>query len=518
MFERGPFVSFANCGLPYYVGNVITEERKLLVASPQLFKERFNIDVRTQQEVVSIDRVKRRVTVRNLQSDAMYEESYDALLLAPGGEPLKPALPGIDLEGIFSLRTIPDSRKIRQWIEDKHATRAVIGGAGFIGLEMAENLVRRGLSVSMIEMASQVMPSLDPEMAAPVARHLKERGVDLCTGDGLGRFERGANGDLIVYTTSGRALACDIVILGLGIRPATKLAKLAGLQLGSTGAIRVDGSMQTSDPAIWAVGDAVEVTHVVSGTPHIVPLAGPANRQGRLAADAIVGRKVQFRGVQSTAVCGVFDWVIAQTGATEKGLRAAGMSRFSSIYLHPGHHVGYYPGAKPIHLKLTFDLDDGRVLGAQAVGQAGVERRIDVLAMAVQMGATVYDLEQAELCYAPQFGAAKDPVNIAGMIAANHLRGDLPLAQWSDLPQPGVVIVDVREEEEFAKEHVPGAVNIPLSQLRERAHELAKDKPLWLHCAAGQRSYYATRTLLQLGYDAHNLNGGFETYLSFRDA
>lgn len=515
LIDRGPHVSFANCGLPYYVGSVIADEGKLLVASPQLFRERFAIEVRTETEVTAIDRGARTVAVRDVKTGATTTERYDALVLAPGSVALKPPIAGIDLPGIFGIRTIPDSRRILQWLSSHDATRAVIVGGGFIGLEMAENLVRRGLHVTIVEMLPQVMPPLDPEMAVPVAEHLRAHDVDLCLGDGVASFA--SSGDaLVVRTKSGREIGADIVILGMGVRPETTLAKAAGLELGPKGGIKVDASMRTSDAAIWAVGDAVEVPHVVSGTPHVVPLAGPANRQGRLAADAIMGRDVAFRGVQSTAVCGMFGLVVAQTGASEKGLRADGVTDFQCIYLHPGHHVGYFPGAKPIHLKLIFSTKGGRVLGAQAVGEEGVERRIDVIAMAIQCGATVFTLEEAELCYAPQFGAAKDPVNMAGMIAANHLRGDMPLASWWDLPRRDGILLDVREPAEHAKERIEGAINVPLSQLRARASELPRDKPIWVHCQAGQRSYYAVRALQQMGFDVRNLPGGIQTYRTIK--
>ncbi|HSR67330.1 MAG TPA: FAD-dependent oxidoreductase [Acidobacteriota bacterium] len=516
IIDRGPYVSFANCGLPYYVGDVISNEAQLLVASPQLFQERFNIEVRTLSEVLSLDTRRRTIEVKNLRSDEVYREDYDALVLSPGAAPIRPPLPGIDLPGIFSLRTIPDSRRIREWLERRQSKHgAVIAGAGFIGMEMAENLSRRGLSITLLEKAEQILPSMDPEMAKPVEEHLRAQGVEIVLGDALRGFER--RGDALrVLTESGRRLPAGLVILAMGVRPESTLARQAGLALGNQGAIRVDEQMRTSAPHVWAVGDAVEVRHVVSGTPRVFPLAGPANRQGRVAADSILERPSTFRGAQSTAVCGIFKLVVAQTGASEKGLLADGMNEFACVYLHPGHHVSYFPGARPIHLKLLFSRGDGKLLGAQAVGEKGVERRIDTIAMALQMNATVYDLEEAELCYAPQFGAAKDPVNMAGMIAANHLRGDLPLADWRQLSQTGALLVDVREPQEYEKEHVPGAVNVPLSQLRHRMHELPKDREIWVICMVGQRAYYAVRALRQNGYDAKNLSGGLQTYRYFQ--
>ena len=515
VFDRGPFVSFANCGLPYYVGDVIREEQDLIVASPQLFRERFEIEVRTRHEVLSIDRGARALLVRDLESGRETREPYTHLILSPGTRAVRPPLPGIDLPGIFVLRTIPDSTRIRAWIEDHAAARALIVGAGFIGLEMAENLARRGLTVRIVEQADQVMPPLDREMAVPVEEHLREQGVELLLGDGVAGFEQ-VDGALRVATTSGQAFDADLVVLAIGVRPETELARAAGLELGESGGIRVDESMRTSDPAIFAVGDAIEVRDVVTGLPLTLALAGPANRQGRIAADTIFGRATRFRGVQATSVCGVFDLTVASTGATEKSLARAGITDYQAVYLHPGHHVGYFPGARSIHMKLLFSVPDGRVLGLQAVGAAGAERRVDVVAMAIQMGATVFDLEQAELCYAPQFGAAKDPVNLAGMIASNVLRGDHPIAHWKDERPDDVVLVDVRAPEEYAAEHVPGAVNLPLPDLRRRMHELPEGREVWTYCVVGQRAYYATRALLQRGHAVRNLSGGIRTWRMVR--
>ncbi len=510
VFDRGPYVSFANCGLPYYVGDVIREEQRLLVATADLFRKRFNIDVRTEHEVVSIDRARRTIRVRDLKSGALVDEPYGALVLAPGASPIRPPIPGIDLPGIFSVRTIPDSRRVRQWLEEKKAKRALIVGGGFIGLEMAENLAQRGLAITILEKAAQLMPPLDPEMAEPIRRHIEGKGVTVRLGDGLGGFEPGDGGELVATTESGARLSCDVAILALGVRPETALAREAGLTLGRTGGIAVDGGMRTSDPHIWAVGDAVETQDVVTGAAQVVPLAGPANRQGRVAAESIVGRASRFRGVQATAVVGAFGITIASTGASEKALARAGVTDYEKVYLHPGHHVGYYPGARPIHLKLLFRPSDGRVLGAQAVGEEGVEKRIDVIAMAIQLGGTVEDLSEAELCYAPQFGAAKDPVNMAGFIAENSRNGDMPLGHWDDVGKG--FVLDVREPDEVARGPVPGAVNVPLHQLRDRLGELPQDRPLLVTCAVGQRAYYAVRLLRQNGLDARLLSGGYQTF------
>jgi len=515
VFDRGPHVSFANCGLPYFVGDVITEEKRLLVATSGLFRERFDIQVRTRHDVLSIDRAKRTVRVRDLEAGTERDEPYDALVLSPGAAPIRPEMPGIDLPGIFAVRTIPDSVRIRTWIEERKPVRALVVGGGFIGLEMAENLVHRGLSVAVLEKLPQVMPPVDPEMAEPVREHLVSRGVEVLLGDGLARFE--PEGERIVAVTeSGVRHAADLVILSIGVRPETALARGAGLPVGPRGGIVVDAHMRTADPAIWAMGDAIEVHDVVTGQEVVLPLAGPANRQGRLAAESIAGRSRAFRGVQATAVVGVLGLTVASTGASEKGLRRAGVTAFQKVWLHPGHHAGYYPGATPIHLKLLFSVPDGRVLGAQAVGLEGVDKRIDVIATMIQMGGTVRDLAEAELCYAPQFGAAKDPVNLAGMIATNHLDGDMPLADWEKLDAG--LLVDVREPHEFEAGHLGGAINLPLSQLRGRLEEIPRDREVTVYCQVGQRGYYATRFLRQNGVRASNLSGGFTTWKALRGA
>ena len=515
VFDRGPHVSFANCGLPYFVGNVIADQHQLLVATGDLFRERFAIAVHTRHEVTAIDRAARTITVLDLANRRERREPYDALVLSPGAAPIRPAMPGIDLPGIFAVRTIPDSVGIRSWIEQRQPARALVVGGGFIGLEMAENLAHRGLAVTVLEKLPQVMPPLDPEMAEPVRAHLAEQGVTVRLGDGLARFVPDGSG-ILAITESGARLPADLVILAIGVRPETGLAAAAGLPLGPRGGILVDAQMRTADPAIWAMGDAVEVRDVVTGQEVILPLAGPANRQGRVAAESICGRAREFRGVQATAVVGVFGLTVASTGASEKGLRRAGVTGFETVYLHPGHHAGYYPGARPVHLKLLFSVPEGRVLGVQAVGLEGVEKRVDVVATMIQMGGTVRDLAEAELCYAPQFGAAKDPVNLAGMIATNHLNGDMPLADWRRLESGEHLVVDVREPEEFTAGHVAGALNLPLSQLRERHSELPRDRPLAVYCQVGQRGYYAVRFLLQHDYRAANLSGGWTTYQALR--
>ncbi|MFU8796467.1 MAG: FAD-dependent oxidoreductase [Dehalococcoidia bacterium] len=516
IFERGPHVSFANCGLPYYVGNVIMEEEELVMATPDRFRQRFNIDVRTLSNVLAIDREHREIEVEDLRRSSRYREKYDALVLAPGAMPIRPPLPGIDLPGVFSLRTIEDSGSIRDWIS-RHKTRAaVIVGGGFVGLEMAENLVRRGVSVTIVEMQNHVMPALDYEMAAPIHKHLHAHGIALHLQDAVTEFRQEEGSRLIVNTASGKVFPADLVILAIGVRPDAGLARSAGLEIGERGGIRVDEHMRTGDEHIWAVGDAVEVKDFITGEWTNLPLGGPANRQGRIAAGNILGRDLVFRGVQGTAVCGVFGMTIASTGLTENTLaRLAKSGRpldYEKVYLYPGNHVAYYPGSQEIMMKVVFSSNDGRLLGAQAVGLEGVDKRIDVMALAIQSRATVFDLEEAELCYAPQYGAAKDPVNIAGMIAANALRGDAPLAHWEGLKDTGAIVLDVRTAKEYASGHLDGALNIPLDELRSRMNELPIDKEIWTYCRVGQRSYYAARILRSNGFKARNISGGIRTY------
>ena len=479
--------------------------------------------MRTGCEAIAISPDKKTVELRNVATGEVTTESYDKLVLSPGAPSIRPPLPGIDLPGIFQVRTVPDARAIREWIERgtlflsgmhkysgfqtvRPKTRAVVIGGGFIGLETAENLVHRGFDVTLVEMVDQVLAPLDPEMARIVEGYVERHGVRLALNDGVAGFEQAANGTLEVLTKSGKTYPADIVILALGVRPDTTLAKTAGLEIGERGGIRVDEQMRTSDPDIFAVGDAVEVKDFVTGEWSLIALAGPANRQGRIAADVIAGRDSRFRGTQGTSIIGLFGAAAAWTGASEKTLKRLGDTDYEKIYLYPNSHAGYYPGAKPIAMKVLFRKSDGQLLGAQALGEDGVDKRISALAMAIQMGATVYDLEEAELCYAPQFGSAKDPVNFAGMVAADVLRGDMPLSHW-DAAEKGFLL-DVREPVELAVENVPGAVNIPLGQLRARLGELPRDREILVICRSGQRAYSATRILLQNGFKARNLSGG----------
>jgi NADPH-dependent 2,4-dienoyl-CoA reductase/sulfur reductase-like enzyme/rhodanese-related sulfurtransferase len=523
MVERGPYVSFANCGLPYHVGGVIEHESDLLVANERVFREQFAVDCRTGCEAIGISAKEKTVQLRDVASGEVTTESYDKLVLSPGAPSVRPPLPGIDLLGIFPVRTVPDAREIREWIERgtsflagmgkysgfqiaRPPMRAVVVGGGFIGLEMAENLVQRGFDVTVVELAEQVLAPLDREYARIVEDFLERHGVHVALDDGVAGFERSEDGSLEVSTQSGKSYPADLVILALGVRPDTTLATMAGIEIGELGGIRVDEQMRTSDPDIFAVGDAVEVRDFVTGEWSLIALAGPANRQARIAADVIAGRDSRFRGTQGTSVVELFGAAVAWTGANEKTLERLGDSDFEKIYLYPNSHAGYYPGAKPIAMKVLFRRSDGRVLGAQAVGEDGVDKRISELALAIQLGATVYDLEQVELCYSPPFGSAKDPVNFAGMVAAGVLRGDMPLSHWDSAN--GGFLLDVREPIELAVEQAPGAVNIPLGQLRARLDELPRDREILVVCRSGQRAYYAARCLLQNGFDASVVSGG----------
>jgi len=516
LFERGPDVSFANCGLPYYVGGEIAERGKLLVTTPQRLRERFNLDVRTQSSVEAIDRQKKLVTVRNLATGEVYEETYDRLILAPGAAPLRPPLSGLDLPGIHTLRNLGDVDRIKAKVDEGIASAVVIG-AGFIGLELVENFVKRGVATTVVELQDQVLPPFDKEMTTPILERLAAKGVDVRLSQSAEGFEPSSAG-IVVKLKSGERLTAGLVILGVGVRPENKLAVDAGLEVGPRGGVRVNASMQTSDPHIYAVGDVIEVKDFVSGDATQVPLAGPANRQGRLAADHIAGRKTSYRGTQGTAIVGVFGCTAAMTGSSEKALRRSGKD-FRKIYIHPANHAGYYPGAQGMSLKLLFEPLTGTILGAQAVGGEGVDKRIDVVAVAIQAGLTVYDLEETELCYAPQYGSAKDPVNMAGFVASGLLRGDHPqmdIEAFLAMPaEQRPMLVDVRMASEFAAGQIPGAINLPVDELRGRLAELPKEKPIAVYCQVGQRGYLATRILRQHGFDAVNIGGGYKTYRLF---
>lgn len=517
VFERGPDVSFANCGLPYYIGGTIAERDKLLVTTPERLHQRFRLDVRTRSSVEAIDRRTKTVRVRDLASGREYVESYDKVILATGAAPFRPPIPGRELPGVFTLRNLQDTDHIKEWV-DRGVKQAVLLGGGFINLELAENLVRRGVATTIVEKNDQILTPFDPEMTTPLVQELAQQGVTLLLGQSAEAINPMAAG-LMVTLNSGQRLPAELVIFGVGVRPENQLALDAGLETGPRGGIRVNEYLQTSDPNIFAVGDAIEVKDAVTGDPTQVPLAGPANRQGRIAADNAFGRTVKYRGTQGTAIVGFFDRTAAMTGAAEKALRRANRP-FRKIYIHPTHHAGYYPGAEGMTLKLLFDPETGRILGAQGVGSAGVDKRIDVLAVAIQAGMTVFDLEEMELSYAPQFGSAKDPINMAGFVAGGLLRGDHPQVDVESVSADSAAetpfLLDVRTQEEFAAGHIPGAVNIPVDDLRSRLPELPRDTPIAAYCQVEQRGYLATRILRQQNFPASNVGGGYKTYQLFQ--
>ncbi|NPV90938.1 MAG: pyridine nucleotide-disulfide oxidoreductase family protein [Firmicutes bacterium] len=514
MFERGQDVSFANCGLPYYIGGVIDKRNKLLVQTPRSLFQRFNIDVRTLSEVTRVFPQEKRVEVKNLATQEVYQEDYDFLVLSPGAKPFVPDIPGIDLANVFTVRNVPDSDRIKQYIETEQPASALVIGGGFIGLEMAENLKERGVAVTIVEMADQVMGPLDFEMAALVHKHLKKNGINLKLKTRVTALEGSSKVERAVLD-NGEKLDADMVILGIGVTPENELAKSAGLSIGPTGGILVDEYLRTSDPSIYAVGDAIQVKHFVTGQGALLPLAGPANKQGRLAADNIAGRAARYNGTQGTSIARVLGQVVAVTGANEKTLQKLGIGHLS-CYLHPASHATYYPGAEDLAFKLIFTPDEGKILGAQAVGRGGVDKRIDVIATAIRAGMTVYDLQELELCYAPPFSSAKDPVNMAGYVAANIINGDNPPFYWNQIagldPDQSVVL-DVRTAKEVEAGVIPGAMNIPVDELRDRLSELPKDKDIYVYCRVGLRGYLATRILQQHGYTrVKNLSGGMLTY------
>jgi NADPH-dependent 2,4-dienoyl-CoA reductase/sulfur reductase-like enzyme/rhodanese-related sulfurtransferase len=514
LFERGEYISFANCGLPYYVGEVIKKRKDLLVTTPEAFRKRYHIDIRLFCEVMAIDRKNRQVAVRNLKNGETYLETYDKIILAPGAEPLRPPLEGINLEGIYNLRNIPDSDRIKEHVDRQRPDSAVVVGGGFIGLEMVENLVQRGVRTTIVEMAEQVMLPLDPEMANMVRTQLESRGVVCKLGKGVKGFRKEGN-RLLVSVENDQDIECDLVILSIGIRPENRLAKEAGLEIGKTGGIKVDASMQTSDPDIYAVGDAVEVREFITGFPLISALAGPANKQGRIAADNALGRKEIFRGTMRTSIVRVFDLLVASCGLSEKSLRGYGLPCQVS-YTYSGSHASYYPGAETMVIKLLFSPGSGRILGAQVIGKEGVDKRIDVLATAIHGEMTVFDLEELELAYAPPFSSAKDPVNIAGFVASNLIKGDVEniyAQNLTGLDPKEFTLLDLRSKGEINRlGTIPGAEHIPIDNLRDQLKDLDKDRNYVLYCAVGQRAYVGYRIMTQKGFRAKNLSGGFETY------
>ncbi len=516
LFEKGEHISFANCGLPYYIGNAIKERQKLLVQTVKSMSQRFNLDIRNLSEVIKINRDQKTVTVQNLKTQEVYEESYDHLVLSPGARPIVPPIKGLnEANHLFTLRTIPDADAIKHYIKDHQPKQAVIVGGGFIGLEMAENLVGTGIKVTLIEMANQVMAPLDFEMASIVHNHLNDKGITLILEDGVHSFEDEGN---TIVLASGRRLPSDLTILSIGVRPENKLAKEAGLTIGERGGIQVNACLQTNDPTIYAIGDAIEVFEFVNGTKAMIPLAGIANRQGRLAADHIYDQKTPYKGALGTAIAKVFDLAVGTTGSNEKLLKRLGVD-YKAIHIHPTSHAGYYPGANPISLKLLFDPTSGAILGAQAIGKDGVDKRIDVLATAIKGKLTVFDLTELELSYAPPFSSAKDPINMAGYVATNLFEEAIETVQWHQIDaivQNGGFLIDVREPKERENGFIKGSVNIPLSELRDHLEQLPKNKPIYLNCQVGLRGYLATRILKGHGFQAINLDGGWKTYAAIK--
>lgn len=514
MLERGKYISYANCGLPYYIGGVISDRERLFVQTPESFGKRFNIDVRVENEVVEIQPKEHMVTIRR-KDGSQYKETYDKLLLSPGASPVRPPLPGIDSEGIFTLRNVNDTDRIKTYLTTKSVKRAVVVGAGFIGLEMAENLHHAGVDVSVVEMGNQVMAPVDFSIAAHLHKHLTQKGVSLYLEQAVAAFERKGN-EIRVILKSGETIVADMVILSIGVRPETTLAKAAGLRIGETGGIWVDEYLQTSEAYIYAVGDAIEFPHPITGKPWLNYLANPANRQGRIVADNMVeGNKYAYEGAIGTAIAKVFDMTVASTGLAAKRLKQLGMKYAVSV-THSGSHAGYYPDALPLTVKLVFHPKTGKLYGAQSVGYDGVDKRIDQIALLIKQGGTVYDLIRLEHAYAPPFSSAKDPIAIAGYVASNIISGAMPAITWRDLlatDRSSVMLLDVRTAEEFSFGSLPGAVNIPLDDLRERMQELPKDKEIIVFCAVGLRGYLAQRILRGHGYTAvRNLIGGYKTF------
>ena len=514
LFERGKYVSYANCGLPYYIGDTINNREKLFVQTAKGFTDRFRIDIRTEQEVTAIRPDKKEVEIKNLSTGETYTETYDKLVLSPGAEPLRPGIEGIGSKKIFTLRNVPDTDTIKNYVNTENPKRAIVVGGGFIGLEMAENLHDLGIQVDVVEMANQVMAPLDFSMAAIVHRQLTDKGVGLHLEDGVSRFEE-KDGGVTVHLRSGKQIATDMVLLSIGVRPETKLAKDAGLAIGERGGITVNDYMQTSDANIYALGDAVEVRHLVTGQPALIPLAGPANKQGRIVADNIVfGNKKKYPGSIGTSIAKVFDLTVAAAGANAKLLQRNNIPYISS-YTHGASHAGYYPGAVPLSIKILFAPENGKLLGAQIVGFNGVDKRIEMLAQVIQRGGTVHDLAELEHAYAPPYSSAKDPVNMAGFVAENILNKKSRIIQWRELAElpADTIRIDVRTHDEYKLGTIPGFINIPVDELREHLDELPKEKPIVVTCAVGLRGYLAYRILVQNGFKhVRNLSGGYKTW------
>ncbi len=517
VLERGGFISFANCGLPYHIGGEIEKREALILQTPQSFQARFNVDVRIYHEVIGIDKTNKTVTIRQVQTGETYQETYDKLLLSPGAAPVRPPIEGIDHPQVYCLRNIPDMDQIIAQIQNQKTEHATVVGGGFIGLEMVEALYHRGIKVTLLELANQVMTSVDPEMASLLHHDLKNRKIDLRLNTALTKvaaLSDSAPNALALSLSDGKKIKTGFVILAIGVKPDTTLAIQAGLTLGEFGGIQVNNRMQSSDPDIYAVGDVIESNNFITSEPALTPLAGPANRQGRIAADNMLGRNTTYQETQGTAICKLFDMAIGSVGLNEKMLKNMNKP-YKKIYVHTASHASYYPGAFPVTLKLLFDPNNGQILGAQAAGHDGIDKRIDVLSVAQRARLTVFDLVDLELSYAPPFGSARDVVNQAGMVACNVINGDAAIWHYEDLEsnKENMIILDVRNPQELkATGQIPNAINIPLAQLRDRLHELPKDKEIRVTCQVGLRGHVAYRILIQNGFKAKNLSGGYRTY------
>ena len=519
LFERGEFISFANCGLPYFIGGEIQSKSALSLQTPQSFNARFRVDVRTMQDVAAIDKAGKTVTVHDLKTGNSYEENYDKLILSPGAAPLVPPVEGAGNAKVFTIRNIPDTMRIKDYVNNEHPAEAVVMGGGYIGVEMAENLVRAGVEVTLVEMLNQVIAPLDFDMACDVHRHMRDKGVKLFLGSAV-KTIADRDGRLHIGLDKGGELLADMLIMAVGVRPESGLAKDAGLSVNERGAIVVNEHMQTSDPDIYAAGDAVEITDFVSGQKAVIPLAGPANKQGRIAADNICGIPSAYEGTQGSAIIQVFDMTAAATGINEKTAQKLGLD-YDKSFTYSANHAAYYPGAVSMSMKILFEKGTGKILGAQVVGYEGADKRCDVIATAIRAGMTAYDLAKLELCYAPPYSAAKDPVNMAGFVIENVLTGKVKNFHWHDvekLPRDGSVqLIDTRADWEYKSGHIDGFVNIPLDELRGRMAELDKDKKVYITCQIGLRGYVAARILSQNGFDAYNLSGGYRLYHSVVD-
>ncbi|MDD4316078.1 MAG: FAD-dependent oxidoreductase [Clostridia bacterium] len=516
MFERGEYISFANCGLPYYVGGAIKDKQNLTLQTPESFNKRFNVDVRVFSEVVSIDKARKTVGVKDIRTGRTYEESYDKLILSPGAEPTKPPIKGLDNKKVFSIRNIPDTYRVKDFIDSASPRKVVVVGGGYIGIEMAENLYEAGIEVTIVEFANHVIATLDYDLACDVHNHIRQKGVELILNDGVKEITD--EGDRLKIVLGEGELIADMVVMAVGVVPEGKLAKEAGLAVNKRGAVIVNDKMLTSDENIYAVGDVTEVLDFCTGQRFVVPLAGPANKQGRIAADNICGINSIYEGTQGTGILKAFDLTVAMTGITENRARALNLPYMKS-YTYSVSHASYYPGALNMSIKILFEPKEGKLLGAQIVGYDGVDKRIDVLATAIRAGMTVYDLTKLELAYAPPYSSAKDPVNMAGFVAENILTGKVKVIHWDELdalPRGEVTLLDVRTSEEFENGQIEDFINIPLDELRQNLDKLDKNKKLYVTCQTGLRSYIAVRILQANGYDCYNLSGGYRLYQSIK--